>query len=70
MKLVDIPYFKEVVIMSTVCDICGYKSNEVKSGGAVAGKGKKISLSVTETDDLSRDILKVQYLADINTKRY
>jgi zinc finger protein len=26
MKLVDIPHFKEVVIMSTVCDDCGCKS--------------------------------------------
>lgn len=44
--------------MSTDCDACGYKSNEVKAGGAVAAKGRKISLLMTEMDDLSRDILK------------
>ncbi len=30
MVVVDIPYFKEVVIMAMSCDQCGYKSNEVK----------------------------------------
>ncbi|KAJ3272947.1 hypothetical protein HDV01_005144 [Terramyces sp. JEL0728] len=58
MHMLDIPHFKEVIIMSTDCDACGYKSNEVKAGGAVSAKGKKISLVMTEMDDLSRDILK------------
>ncbi|RIB17041.1 ZPR1 zinc-finger domain-containing protein [Gigaspora rosea] len=58
MHLVDIPHFKEVVIMSTVCDSCGYKSNEVKAGGPIAPKGKKITLKMEEIEDLSRDILK------------
>jgi len=35
MKRVDIPYFKEIIIMSTNCDACGYKDNEVKTGGAI-----------------------------------
>jgi zinc finger protein len=56
--MVSIPYFKEVVLMSTTCDSCGYKSNEVKAGGPVALKGKKISIRVQDTEDLSRDILK------------
>eukprot|EP00834_Sanchytrium_tribonematis_P002411 NODE_74_length_24438_cov_0.900283.p4 type:complete len:419 gc:universal NODE_74_length_24438_cov_0.900283:18479-17223(-) len=58
MKLINIPHFKEVVIMSTVCDSCGYKSNEVKSAGAISEKGRKIVLKVVDMDDLSRDILK------------
>lgn len=45
--------------MATACDSCGFKSNEVKAGGAVAPKGKRISLLMTEMEDLSRDILKV-----------
>lgn len=63
MKLVDIPYFKEVIIMSTVCDHCGYKSNEVKTGGEIPQKGKKITLKVENIDDLSRDILKSETCA-------
>lgn len=58
MKIVNIPHFKDVIIMSTVCDSCGYKSNEVKTGGEVPDKGRKITLQVVEPDDLARDILK------------
>lgn len=58
MKSVDIPHFKEVIIMSTFCEHCGYKSNEVKTGGAIPEQGRKISLKITDPDDLARDILK------------
>jgi zinc finger protein len=58
MHMLDIPYFKEVIIMATTCDYCGYKSNEVKSGGAISEKGKKITLKIVDDEDLSRDILK------------
>jgi zinc finger protein len=57
--LAGIPHFKEVVIMATVCDFCGHKTNEVKSGGGIESRGKKITLNVTESSDLSRDVLKV-----------
>lgn len=58
MKPVDIPHFKEIIIMSTVCDHCGYKSNEVKTGGEIPEKGRKITLYCDNIEDLSRDILK------------
>nr|AAA85587.1 ORFS9; Method: conceptual translation supplied by author [Saccharomyces cerevisiae] len=58
MKPVNIPHFKEVIIMSTVCDHCGYKSNEVKTGGAIPDKGRRITLYCDDAADLSRDILK------------
>lgn len=58
MKVVNIPHFKDVIIMSTVCDHCGYKSNEVKTGGAVPEKGSRVSLKITDPEDLARDILK------------
>ena len=58
MHMLDIPYFKQVVIMSTNCEHCGYKSNEVKCGGAISPKGKRITLKVIDEEDLSRDILK------------
>lgn len=47
--------------MSTNCDICGYRDNEVKSGSAISEKGKRITLKVEDREDLSRDILKVIY---------
>lgn len=58
MKLVDIPYFKEVILMSAVCEACGYKTVEVKAGGEIAEKGKRIILKIEDKEDLSRDILK------------
>jgi zinc finger protein len=63
MKMVNIPFFKQVVIMSTVCDECGYRSNEVKSGGEVPEKGRRIILRVNGKEDLSRDILKSESAA-------
>lgn len=58
MKMVDIPHFKQVVLMSTVCDDCGYRSNDVKTGGEIPEYGEKITLEVDGDIDLARDILK------------
>ncbi|KAK2597999.1 nucleolar zinc-finger protein [Conoideocrella luteorostrata] len=58
MKMVDIPHFKQVVLMSTVCDDCGYRSNDVKTGGEIPLQGEKITLTVQDSTDLARDILK------------
>lgn len=58
MKTVDIPHFKEVIIMSTVCDNCGYKSNEVKTGGEIPPVGRRVTLKINDPEDLARDILK------------
>lgn len=58
MHVMEIPHFKEVVIMATNCEHCGYKSNEVKAGGPISEKGKRITLKITDAEDLSRDILK------------
>ncbi|KAI5629227.1 zinc finger protein ZPR1, partial [Silurus asotus] len=58
MKLVQIPHFKEVIIMATNCDSCGHRTNEVKSGGATEELGTKITLHLTDPSDMSRDLLK------------
>jgi zinc finger protein len=61
MKLTTIPHFKDVVIMATVCDRCGHKTNEVKSGGGIEEKGVKIEVKITSRDDFSRDVLKSEH---------
>ncbi|KAG6359801.1 hypothetical protein INS49_010853 [Diaporthe citri] len=63
MKMVDIPHFKQVVLMSTVCEDCGYRSNDVKTGGEVPTRGKRITLRVKDQTDLARDILKSESCA-------
>nr|POE54104.1 zinc finger protein zpr1 [Quercus suber] len=63
MKMVNIPHFKQVVLMSTVCETCGYRSNEVKTGGEVPAQGRRITLKVNSQVDLARDILKSESAA-------
>lgn len=58
MQMVNIPYFQQVIISTTQCQHCGYHTNDVKTGGPVPEKGKRIWLHVKDVEDLSRDILK------------
>ena len=58
MQMLNIPYFKQVVVSAISCELCGYKSNEVKTGGEVPAQGKRIWLTVKDPKDLSRDLLK------------
>ena len=63
MKKVQVPHFKEVIIMATVCEHCGYRTNDVKTGGEIPEKGQRITLRVERVEDLSRDILKSETCA-------
>ncbi|KAE8891036.1 Zinc finger protein [Phytophthora fragariae] len=61
MCMTDIPHFKEVIIMSFNCEACGFKTNEVKAGGAIPPQGERITLKVDPSKDrdvMDRDILK------------
>jgi len=63
MKMVDIPHFRQVIIMNTSCDDCGYKSNDVKTGGEIPEKGSRTIIHVKNPIDLARDILKSESCA-------
>ncbi|XP_058799910.1 zinc finger protein ZPR1 [Phymastichus coffea] len=58
MKMTNIPYFKEVVIMATACEICGHKTNEVKSGSGIEPEGVRIEVKINGKEDFVRDLLK------------
>ena len=58
MCVTNIPQFKETVIMAFNCDFCGAKSNEIRGGGSMSERGKKITLKVANPYDLSRFIIK------------
>ncbi|XP_047543047.1 zinc finger protein ZPR1 [Vanessa atalanta] len=58
MKITNIPHFKEVVIMATVCEACGHRTNEVKSGGGVEDQGVRFEVRIANREDFSRDVLK------------
>lgn len=66
-KQVNIPFFKEIIIMANVCDQCGDKSNEIKAGMGFEEKGERLKLSILGAGkqgemehqfDLARDVLK------------
>jgi zinc finger protein len=54
----SIPFFKEIIIMAFVCDYCGYRNSEIKEGGGISEKAKKIIFTVSEEADLNRDVFK------------
>lgn len=47
--------------MATNCDVCGNRTNEVKSGGGTEPKGIHIEVDVNGKEDFSRDVLKVKF---------
>ena len=63
MTRVQVPHFKEVIIMATVCEHCGYRTNDVKTGGEIPERGQRITLRIEQIEDLSRDILKSETCA-------
>ncbi|XP_015120101.1 zinc finger protein ZPR1 [Diachasma alloeum] len=63
MKMTNIPHFKQVVIMATVCDQCGHKTNEVKSGCGIEPEGVRMQVKVNGREDFSRDVLKSETCA-------
>lgn len=69
MCTIEIPYFKELIVMSFLCEFCGAHSTEVKAGGfityfsllfnrAISDNGKKITLTVTSDNELKRELFK------------
>ncbi|GAV89094.1 zf-ZPR1 domain-containing protein [Cephalotus follicularis] len=58
MFVTNIPYFQEVIVMASTCDACGYRNSELKPGGRIPEKGKRITLCVKNINDLSRDVIK------------
>lgn len=44
--------------MATLCESCGHRTNEVKSGSGIEDQGVRIEVTVTGKDDFDRDLLK------------
>lgn len=56
--VINIPYFKEMLIFCFKCDECGYKTTDVKGGGGISEKGTMLTLKVATEEDLNRDVFK------------
>ena len=49
MSYSSIPFFKEIIIMAFMCDICGYRNSEIKEGGGTGEKAKRITCQFIKT---------------------
>lgn len=58
MCISSIPFFKEIIIMAFSCDKCGYKSTEIKTGGGIGPKARRITFNFQKEEDLNRDCFK------------
>lgn len=58
MKLVEIPHFKEVILMATTCESCGHRTNEIKSGSGIEEQGVKIEHKIKSEADLKLEAVK------------
>jgi len=58
MCAIDIPGFRECLVMAFNCPHCGVRNNEVKAAGAIGDKARRWTLRVTDPEDLNRDVLK------------
>lgn len=47
-----------MVLISFVCEFCGYKNSEIKTGGEVSSKGLRMTLKVENSEDLNWDFFK------------
>ena len=55
--LTKIPHYKEIILMSFHCEECGFKNNEIQSGGVIQEKGIRITVTLSNERDLSRQVL-------------
>jgi zinc finger protein len=53
-----IPFFRELILASFSCDECGYSNNEVTFGGEIQPQGSIFRLTVSNAQDLDRQIIK------------
>lgn len=58
MKIVNIPHFKDVILMATNCESCGHRTNEIKSGAGIEEKGVRVSHKLKNQEDLKLEAIK------------
>lgn len=55
---VKTPFCDELIIMCQLCELCNYRTTDIKTGGEIKDKGKKITLNVDSDTMLNLDIFK------------
>jgi zinc finger protein len=59
----NIPHFKEIILMAFNCEFCGYHSGEVMVGGGVSPRARKVTVTCRTPRDLEREVLKSESAA-------
>jgi len=55
---VNIPYFKELILMSFTCEFCGYRTVDINTGGGISEKGMRYKFDVKSSAELDREVFK------------
>ncbi|KAK0182601.1 hypothetical protein PV327_000722 [Microctonus hyperodae] len=59
--LTKIPHYKDIILMSFVCEKCGFENSEVQNGGQIKEKGVRIELKILNEKDLNRQVVKSDF---------
>lgn len=63
LMLTKIPHYRELILMSFSCEKCGYRNNEVQSGGKIQEMGVKFKVKIKKPSDLCRQVVKSDFAA-------
>lgn len=61
LMLTNIPFWKDILVISFSCQKCTYRDNEIQNCGALADQGCKLTLTVKSKADLDRDICRGEF---------
>jgi len=59
--LTRIPFYRDVIISSFLCEHCHYQNNSIESANKVQDFGIKLRLWVKDVNDLNREMIKSDY---------
>lgn len=59
--LTEIPFFRQVVLMSFACPHCHYQNNELQPAQQIGERGVRYELKVLNVDDLKRQVIKTEW---------
>jgi zinc finger protein len=59
----NIPHFKEIIIMSFSCESCGYRNGELMIGGGMSPTARRVTCRCQSPRDLTREVIKSELAA-------
>ena len=56
--MTKIPFFRDIIISSFLCEHCGFRNNEVQFGGVLPDFGVDIYFKILSKADFNRELVK------------